>query len=263
MKQKFINYLLALLSIVAIVFSIIRIFPFSVDGDTYVGTLISLLAIIVAIIIGYQIINVIEIRRELSDARKANYNILMKSKELERKIRKNNHDLEQSINTKIAILENITKEQEYCMQEGFDIMSALVEYNSGQNFTTCAIAFASMHKALLSSIKTNRTDYEWIFYWLRKYISLMQMQSFYVSVDKRKEENTHSPYPEKRISEILDDYSKPIYDVDAEIRKDKNYIKIKMEYERVMRHFKKRLNDILANPIKVPSQDEVDEIMNT
>ena len=149
MKQWIINLIIILLSIIAILFSLLRVTPFEITSEAYIGTIVSLLSLATAFAIGYQIYNAIELKKEIENQRKKYYDIIRRNEEIENKL----------------------KSQEYTMQEGFDIISSLIAYNSKQSDFVCGIAFQDMHRALLSSIETNRTDYEMIFGYLRKFIS--------------------------------------------------------------------------------------------
>lgn len=66
MKQRYINIILSILVAIAIVCSFLRIIPTcTITAETYVGVLVSILAILVTLIITYQIFNAIEISNKL------------------------------------------------------------------------------------------------------------------------------------------------------------------------------------------------------
>ena len=69
MKQWMINLVLLILSILAILFSLLKVTPFEIIGDTYIGTIVSLLSLAAAFVIGYQIYNAIEFRKEVENQR--------------------------------------------------------------------------------------------------------------------------------------------------------------------------------------------------
>ena len=119
MKQWIINLILLLFSITAILFSLLKVTPFEVTNETYIGTIVSLLSLATAFVIGYQIYNAIEFRKEIEIQRKKYDNIIRRNEEIENKL----------------------KQQEYTMQEGFDIISSLIKYNSDQSFLVCGTAF--------------------------------------------------------------------------------------------------------------------------
>lgn len=243
MKQWAINLLLFILVCLALLFAILKITPFEITGDTYIGTIVSLLSLAVAFVIGYQIYNAIELKREIKEQREK-YNDIIKR----------NEDTERTL-----------KQHEYVMQEGFDVISSLIRYNSKQSFNVANEAFLFMHQALVSSIETDRTDYGWIFSYLRLYISEMNGQAFALGYLNQKGTwyvNTAGENEGKKIQEVIDEYTKPIKDNDQIIRNNKNFCKIQFEYERIMSLFYRRLADIVQNPLKDISPEENDKILN-
>ena len=54
-------------SILAIIFSIVHIKPFTIEEATYIGIIVSFMGIIFTIFVGYQIYNVIEVKKDLKD----------------------------------------------------------------------------------------------------------------------------------------------------------------------------------------------------
>ena len=241
--------------LLSLFFSWYKVIPYEITNDTYIGTIVTALSIIITLVIGYQIINAIEIRRDLREQRAEN-----------EKERNHYAKLIKDAEQKSLMLERKIKKQENETLEGLNLLNALIVFNNGQDFVTCADAFAIMHKALQYSIETERTEYEWIFLYLRKFVSVMQVQAFNASVSFHKDGKVTinvlgHPYYGKELKTMLGDYCKPIYEVDGIIRSNPNYMKIKMEYERVMRHFENRIQGILKDPITPPSQDEQEFIM--
>ena len=162
-------------------------------------------------------------------------------------------------------MENKFRCQEYTMQEGFDIISSLIAYNSNQNFLVCGIAFRNMHRALLSSIETDRTDYDWIFSWMRGFISEMNSQTF---------TSGYAPMPDgsfrinalgnnygKTLQEVIDEFAKPIKEDEKQIRSNKKFCKIQLEYNRVMKLFYNRLSEIAQDPMKQLTAEEIEHIV--
>ena len=244
MKQWMINLVLLILSILAILFSLLKVTPFEIIGDTYIGTIVSLLSLAAAFVIGYQIYNAIEFRKEVENQRKKYDEIVKRNEEIESKL----------------------KCQEYAMQEGFDIISSLITYNSKQSDLVCGIAFQDMHRALLSSIETDRMDYDWIFGWMRKFISEMNSQTFTSGYAKLSDGsyiiNVLGNNYGKTMQEVIDEFAKPIKEDEKRIRSNKNFCKIQLEYNRVMKVFYKRLSDIAQNPGKSLTVEEIDCIVN-
>ena len=87
MKQWMINLVLLILSILAILFSLLKVTPFEIIGDTYIGTIVSLLSLAAAFVIGYQIYNAIEIKKEVENQRKKYDEIVKRNEEIESKLK--------------------------------------------------------------------------------------------------------------------------------------------------------------------------------
>lgn len=244
MKQWLINLILFLLTLIAIGIALLKVTPFEMIGDTYIGVIVSLLSLAVAFVIGYQIYNAVELRKEISEQRKLYDTIVQKHKEMNEKYEEQNNQT----------------------QEGFDIISSFICYNRGQGFIECGQAFLNMHRALVSSIKTNRTDYEWIFSYLRLYISQISGQTFGLGFCRDKDKNfivnVHGKNYGRSLNSIIDEYLTPIKVDEQRIRADKNFCKIQCEYNRVMKIFFNRINSILTDPMKALSSEEQNEIVN-
>ena len=153
------------------------------------------------------------------------------------------------------------------MQEGFDIISSLIAYNSRQSELVCGIAFQDMHRALLSSIETERTDYDWIFGWMRMFISEMNSLTFTSGYAKLADGSYRINVPgdnnyDKTIQEVIDEFTKPIKEDETLIRSNKNFCKIQLEYNRVMKLFYKRLSNIAQDPMKQLTAEEIAHIVN-
>ena len=65
MKQQIFNIIVGSISILALIFSLLKLTPFSVTSEDYISTIVSALSIAATLVIGYQIYNVVEIKREL------------------------------------------------------------------------------------------------------------------------------------------------------------------------------------------------------
>lgn len=238
MKQWIVNIILFILVLVALGFSLLKVTPFEITSETYIGVIVSLLSLAAAFVIGYQIYNAIEFRKEIKEQREKYNDIIRRNEEIEKKL----------------------KQQVCVMQEGFDIISSLMEYNNGQQEVTCKSAFKKLHEALLSSIETDRVDYEWIFEFLRTFISDMCWLSFTHGYNRDKNDeyvvNTPGQNYGRKLKEVIDDYLESIKANDKKLRQSPNFYKIKMEYERTMKLLYQRLTEISENPEKVLTPEE-------
>ncbi len=243
MNQKVINILLLLVALLAIGISLLHITPFEVTEGTYIGIIITLLSIATALVIGYQIYNSIELKKEITEQKQKYNDILSKSSEMEVKY----------------------EEQSCQMQEGFDLLSSIINYNKGQSFIVCGEAFYPMHHALVSSIETSRTDYEWIFQYMRLYISEFNSQTFSSGLSRHGDGYyyiaTVGEDLGKPLQDIVDRYLKPIIEDERLIRSSSNFRKIQFEYNRVMKLFYKRLDDIVKDPMLQLTPEEKHKII--
>ena len=88
MKQWMINLVLFILSIAAILFSLLKVTPFEITSETYIGTIVSLLSLATALVIGYQIYNAIELRKEIENQRKKYDEIIKRNEKIESKLKR-------------------------------------------------------------------------------------------------------------------------------------------------------------------------------
>lgn len=243
MKNTFISIIGLIVSVIAIGFSLLRIVPFVITSETYLGIIATFIGIAVTMLIGYQIVNTLEIKREILEQRK-----------LTNKLQYMNDVLNKTIKT-----------QKNEMQEGFDIISTLVYYQEN-GWTYSIQAFTSLHKALIASLETERTEYDWIFNLLRKYIMDINWENFTKFItslsDGRYMCNVDgNPTNNKELKDIIKEYTDVVYDHDRQIRDNCNFCRIKMEYNRVMALFNNRIKAILANPNNPISEGEKSDIL--
>lgn len=256
MKQRYFIFLSIILSALALIFSFIRVFPFEVTEDTYIGTIATFLSIAVTLVIGYQILNVIEIRKDLSSQKEDN-------KRLELEL----HSLISKLQAKAAEQSLKQKDFEFETQGKLLVLDSLIEYNSGQNIVTCASAFKKMHEVVFYSLNGNIKEYDRIFSYMRKFISDMNYRSFGVTgltiLDdgRRIVNDTNHPYSQRDLSEVINHYKRPIIECQKKIESHPNYGNIKFEYERIMEHLERVLNGIIKEPNKVKSNEEIEYIM--
>lgn len=243
MKQWMINCVLFIICLTALGFSLMKISPFEIGEEAYVGIITTLLSLAVAFVIGYQIYNAVELKNDVKEQRR-----------LLELTKKENDEYK-----------NYIVKQKYQTQEGFDVISAFMTYNNGGD-TSSINAFAQMHHALLSSIETDRTDYEWIFMNMRKFISEFSSCAFTQKSLTEKEGEYYICDNNKRVqklSEFIDSQLKPLYEEGALLRKNPNFVKIEIEYNRVMKAFTKALDIIKENPImNVMPEDFKKEVLN-
>lgn len=217
MRKKFFNIIVLTISLTALAFSFIKVIPFSVSSDTYIGTIATFIGVSVTLLIGFQIFNYLELRKELTK--------LKRSKKEIKKTKKNISKLEHEV------------------QESLDIITA--KFASGEQ-EKCVHAFLLQQKALISSLKTERKDFQNIFSGLKEY-----------------KKGIHTGYfATGNIAEVekkVDDYIKISKKYDSKIKKLKNYHIIKYEYEHIMNCFYTRLENAKQN--NDLKQEKIEEIM--
>lgn len=246
MKNNLISIITIVISVIAIGFSLLRITPFEITSDTYIGTIATFIGIAVTMLIGYQIVNTLEIKKEVAEQRK-----------LANDLKQMNEDLNKTI-------ENQKKE----MQEGFDILFTLVRYQENVWTSSSIQAFCSLHTALAVSLGTNRIDYEWIFKLLRKYIAGINYHNITYSLTTYSDgrctcDSIDGKYHQKEFKYIIKKEYTDVVDKDEkQIREDGNFCRIKIEYDRVMKLFHKRIDEINTNPQKDITSEEKFAITN-
>ena len=257
MKQRFINIIFVCLSLTAIGFSLWKVTPFTVSEGTYIGIIVSLLCAVITFAIGYQILNVIELRKEIKKTHEDNQILQNKNAMIGNELMKMKKEMVET-----------QKMQNNKEQENYYMLSSLIEYNFGQSIQTCLTAFSFMHKALLYSLNTGNTDGEWIFKWLRTFIVEICKQSFpFSSISTDADGNLYisdqdSPVYKCKYSDTIDNYCSNIYETDLQIRNHINYISIKYEYNRVMEHFRNRIEQVKKDPTNIIGELERYNIIN-
>ncbi|RXQ87281.1 hypothetical protein EO244_16515 [Ancylomarina salipaludis] len=217
MRKTLFNVFILLVSLIALGFSLMKVTPFSINGDTYIGTIATFIGISVTLLIGYQLINFIEIRKELTEFKKSKSEIFDTQK-------------------RISKLENE-------IQENLDAISAsFISMNQGG----CVEAFLLQQRAMISALKSKRTDFEHLYIGLKQYITKMEPSYFATGGNTEVDE---------RFAKYKEDSEK----YDLEIKANDNYYIIKHEYERIMKCFYTRLDN--ARKLIAVSQEEYSDIM--
>lgn len=70
MKQWMINCVLFIICLTALGFSLMKITPFEIEEEAYVGIITTLLSLAVAFVIGYQIYNAVELKNDVKEQRR-------------------------------------------------------------------------------------------------------------------------------------------------------------------------------------------------
>lgn len=243
MKKHFWNILSIAIAIIALCFSLWKVTPFDVNGDVFIGTIATFIGVSVTLLIGYQIYNAVELKKDIQE---------------QKKISEQTRQLYLEVSEKMKL-------QEFVMQEGFDVISTLVSYQKN-GWISSASAFKGIHHALVSSLNTDREDYEWLFGLLKKYISDINWQNFCGNMAKKADGSIivadRGENQKRNLRELIDtEFNTQIDEEEKVIRVHKNFRMIKMEYNKVMRLYRQRIKEILEG--KELNPDEKFAIINS
>lgn len=240
MKKYFWNLLSVVIAIIALCFSLWKVTPFDLNGDVFIGAIATFIGVSVTLLIGYQIYNAVELKKDIQEQKKTSEQARQQYLEVTKKI----------------------KSQEYVMQEGFDVISTLVSYQK-DGWTSSAYAFKGIHHALVSSLNTYREDYEWLFGLLKKYISDINWQNFCGGMTKGADGSLIiADGKGKKLKAFIEyEFNPSINEDEKTIRAHKDFRMIKLEYDKVMRLYRQRINEMLEG--KELSHDDKYAIINS
>lgn len=153
-KQNKFNFILILIFLITIGFSIFKVTPFTITGDAFIGIIAAFIGIIVTLHIGFQIIKYLEIKDELKEIKTNKEEIIKAQKQ-------------------IAISENKSQEIYYTL-----LATSITDHQQ------CVERFLTQLKALPYALKTDRKDFGDIFYSLRTYITQMNYGPIYTNPNK-------------------------------------------------------------------------------
>lgn len=226
-------------------------------ADTFIGVCVSLMAITMAIIIGYQAISAHEIKTDLKEQQSDNYklrqeieafkrNMTDRLQGFENTVRKENKKLQ----SKISSLESHADKILVSSQESVVILNALIIESSHNNKDFIALAaFEKMHEALLFGLDYESPNIDFIFNKLREYGNHITSLTFGGSFSYSKGVAYYCT-PElsgQSLRSILDNtYLPPIKSTEEKIRKHKKFSSISHDYNVLMGKLHKRL-DIVAS----------------
>lgn len=181
---------------------IIRVEPNIVcDQDTYMGIFITAMGIAVTLIIGYQIINVLEIKDTLSKMRKDYQDFQDNTNKSLSEFRKSNEDFREEISKKEAQLEHSLNESNSrvlslraSVQEGITVLDALRIAEDNSYYSNHFDAFVKMNEALLYALDYDSPNYGFILEKMREYAKKIQTGTFTNGVILANRENLYFPY---------------------------------------------------------------------
>ncbi len=123
MKKNILGIIAIVISIVALVFSIVRVAPFTITEGTYIGIIAAFIGISVAILIGYQIFNVIEWKGKMQQLKKQQNELNLQSNKIKTEL----NDLKLDYHKKLLnILVLFYREQSYISETQKDVHNGLL-----------------------------------------------------------------------------------------------------------------------------------------
>lgn len=210
-RQRVINIILSIGVLIAIGCSLIFVNkPVEIDAITYIGVIATLIGCAITILVGYQIINTIEINRKVNDLEK-------KSQELEVEIIKTIESREAMSSTMIALNPIFDELTDYLIFV-CDISTLRWQLKFKNH---CDIPSYEVDK-----LKKDAFDQYFV-----EYIDDS------IRIFNRKDKSVTK-------EEAVEKYVDIVKSFDATIRKDNNYFKIQASYERMMNSFYNKMKEL-------------------
>ena len=249
MKSNVHLIILYILIFILIICQFIRVEPTIVWGsDTFVGVCVALMAITMAIIIGYQAISANEIKNELKDSKNKFETLSTEFSELKKSIEKECSDLRSKTDSDVNDLRNHADKILVSSQESIAILNALILEAKDNNKEINAFdAFEKMHEALFFGLGYESKNIEYIFAKLRQYGSNITSLTFGGSFSFNRDGAylCSGEYSGKSLRSVLDDkYLTYINEVEKKIRGHENFSSISHDYKVLMKQFHNRLDII-------------------
>lgn len=216
---------------------VVRVQPNIVwSSETYMGIFVAFIGIATALIIGYQVINTIDVKSDLRSMRKDIDNRLAVWEKDVKELEHKHSGLEEHVDLIHA-----------SVKEGIAILDALRISGEGGNISRDFDAFIKMHEALLYSLDYNSRNYDFILHKMIEFGSRICTQSFGGGFSMNKDgfyyASPNSPYFRKKLTDVLaEEILPPIKDVDTKIREHKNFSCISYNYTDIMKRFYNRVD---------------------
>lgn len=253
-KQNLSILIIGIISVLALVFSLIRVIPFEVTADTYTGVIVTLLSVVVTIIIGYQIFNIIEFKDKLNsqiDENKSIHSEILKMKE---DVQTMKDDLQKRIdkNEQLSLMRDYENEA----QSNF-------KSNPEMN---CISSISSIMSAIYYGLECDCRYMNSLFYEFRQYLTYLSAHALHIFGCVQNQDgmwyvcHNSETIP---LNEWIDEIQcANILLEDERIRKHKKYDTIKYEYGRIMKVFKERIDRIKDDHLVVFTPEENQAIMD-
>ena len=230
MKHFFISIISLVISIIAIGLCTIQVTPsYSINEQTYIGIIATLIGVLVTFVVGYQILNTLTFK---DDMRKFEE----KTKEIDK------------LKDELYLLENKIK-------ENFELSSIRLEYSS-EGSTYSGEGFKRTHKMLIYSLNCDRDDYTEIFELLRTFIPKLDTKSLFGpgwGLNKYEDTTNHFINSinegRKLLSDAINEYNMEITKDQEIISNHANFRQIRSDYERTMKKYQTRIEEYRNHPL--------------
>ena len=229
MKHIFISIISLVISIIAIALCTIQVTPsYSINEQTYIGIIATLIGVLVTFVVGYQILNTLSFK---DDMRKFEE----KTKEIDK------------LKDELYLLENKLK-------ESFELSSIRLEHNN-EGWTYSGEGFKRTHKMLIYSLNCDRDDYTEIFELLRTFIPKLDTRSLFgpgwvLNISKNSTNHfINSIDCSKFLSDAINEYDMEITKDQKTIRNHANFRQIRSDYERTMKEYQTRIEEYRNHPL--------------
>ncbi len=244
MKIKIYRYFIVIWLIILSLCIIWRVKPIVESSESFfIGTFVALMAIAVAFIVGYQIINAIHIKDKIDQLFSINDDLT-----------KRNESLKTQMSIKLKELDDDTNALNAVILENGYIFEALICYQGLPYGTHGFESFVKMHRAILPALEYPSNNLGFIFSNLRHFIVEIETQHFfggshYMNDDKvLRCGNPNSPYFNKSLKDSINDLLKPLKEEELKVRKHPNFVRIEIEYNRVMKKFYNHIEKCSVTP---------------
>lgn len=235
------------------VFSLIRVVPFEVTADTYIGVTVTLLSVVVTVVIGYQIFNIIEFKQKLRSHAQENAAVREEILNTKDEVSKLQVELQRRIdrNHNLSEMRDALNEADYL-------------YRSDPE-KYCIESISNLMTALYYALESDYKNYDCIFHDFRKYITNISSHTLEaVGGSQTKDGVWHviRNNEEWTLDEWIDDVMcATLFSRENMIKNHSNYPEIKYEYIRVTKILRDRIDAIKKNPLIIFYPEDNQPIM--
>lgn len=252
-KQNLTILIIGIISVFALVFSLIRVMPFEVSADTYVGIIVTLLSVAVTVAIGYQIFNIIEFKQKLESHADENAAVRKEILNTKDEVKKLQVELQKRIsrNNNLSEMRDALNEADYlfrCDPEKY-----------------CIESISTLMTALYYALESDYEHFDCIFHDFRKYITNITSHTLQAVGGCQTTDGVWHVIRNNKewtLDEWIDDVMcATLFSRENMIKNHSNYPEIKYEYIRVTKILRDRIDAIKKNPLIIFYPEDNQPIM--